>query len=231
LSVAVLDSGIDGSHPDLKGRIVKAVLCEADAEGNVSLTDADPEANNDLYGHGTGVASIIARIAPHVSIFDVRVLGGNNRGSGEALIAGLRYALRNSAHLINMSLAISEKYLPRLSPLCETAYRRGIPIIAARRNLPLQDEGFPAALIPCVGVDNAGKGAEGEWRYRRDIIEYSAHGVDVPVAAAGGGYTTMTGTSFATPIMCGHVALLMGAYPGLTPFEIKTLLKAFAITA
>jgi subtilisin family serine protease len=55
--------------------------------------------------------------------------------------------------------------------------------------------------------------------------------VDVPVAAAGGGYTTMTGTSFATPIMCGHVALLMGAYPGLTPFEIKTLLKAFAITA
>ena len=43
-----------------------------------------------------------------------------------------------------------------------------------------------------------------------------------------GGYTTMTGTSFATPIMCGFVALLLGAYPDLRPFEVKALLKAMS---
>ena len=115
-----------------------------------------------------------------------------------------------------------------MNALCEDAYQPGITIVAARRNMPLQDEGFPAALIPCVGVDNEGEGPEGGWLYRNDTIEYSAHGVNVPVAAHGGGHTTMTGTSFATPIMCGFVALLLGAYPGLRPFEVKALLKALA---
>jgi subtilisin len=226
--VAVLDSGIDGSHPALNGRVIRGMTFEADAEGNVTERESDPTQNNDLYGHGTGVASIIARIAPNTRFIDLRVLGGNNRGSGEAMIAGFEHAVRSEANLFNMSLAASEKYVPRLSVLAEDAYRRGITIVASRRNMPLQDEGFPAALIPCVGVDNEGKGLEGSWLYRNDVIEYSAHGVDVPVAAHGGGYTTMTGTSFATPIMCGHVALLLGAYPGLRPFEVKTLLKAMA---
>ena len=226
--VAVLDSGIDGSHPDLAGRVVRGTTFEADAEGHVTERESDPTQNNDLYGHGTGVASIIARIAPNTRFIDLRVLGGNNRGSGEAMIAGFEHAVRSEANLFNMSLAASEKYVPRLSVLAEDAYRRGITIVASRRNMPLQDEGFPAALIPCVGVDNEGKGPEGSWLYRNDVIEYSAHGVDVPVAAHGGGYTTMTGTSFATPIMCGHVALLLGAHPGLRPFEVKALLKAMA---
>jgi len=226
--VGILDSGIDGSHPDLAGRVTSAAIFEADAEGNVAVRDADPGENNDLYGHGTGVASIIARIAPNTLFSDFRVLGGNNRGSGEALIAGFEAAVASAAALLNMSLAASEKHVPRMNVICEKAYRKGVPIVAARRNMPFQDEGFPAALIPCVGVDNEGEGPEGDWLYRNDVIEYSAHGVNVPVAAHGGGYTTMTGTSFATPIMCGFVALLLGAYPGLRPFEVKALLKAAA---
>ena len=228
VTVGVLDSGIDGSHPDLSGRVINAAIYEADAEGNVAHRVGNPSENNDLYGHGTGVASIIGRIAPNTRFLDFRVLGGNNRGSGEAMIAGFEAAVASDAILLNMSLAASEKYVPRMNALCETAYRRGITIVAARRNMPLQDEGFPAALIPCVGVDNEGEGPEGSWLYRNDTIEYSAHGVNVPVAAHGGGYTTMTGTSFATPIMCGFVALLLGAYPGLRPFEVKALLKALA---
>lgn len=228
VTVGILDSGIDGSHPDLAGRVVDAAIYEADAEGNVATRVSNPVENNDLYGHGTGVASIIARIAPNTRFLDFRVLGGNNRGSGDAMIAGFEAAVASDANLLNMSLAASEKYVPRMNALCESAYRKGITIVAARRNMPLQDEGFPAALIPCVGVDNEGEGPEGRWLYRSDIIEYSAHGVNVPVAAHGGGYTTMTGTSFATPIMCGFVALLLGAYPGLRSFEVKALLKAMA---
>ncbi len=231
VTVGILDSGIDGSHPDLSGRVLGARIFAADAKGKVAMSDANPAENNDLYGHGTGVASIIARIAPNTRFLDFRVLGGNNRGSGEALMAGFEEAVRSQAQLLNMSLAASEKYVRRMNGFCEDAYRRGITIVAARRNMPLQDEGFPAALIPCVGVDNEGEGAEQNWLYRNDVIEYSAHGVNVPVAAHGGGYTTMTGTSFATPIMCGYVALLLGAYPGIRPFEVKAILKATAAEA
>lgn len=228
VTVAVLDSGIDGSHPDLAGRVVRGIVFEADAEGTVCSRESDPSANNDVYGHGTGVASIIARIAPHVRFIDIRVLGGNNRGSGDAFVAGFAHAVDSEATLLNMSLAASEKFAARINAVCETAYRKGTVIVAARRNMPLQDEGFPASLIPCVGVDNAGKGAEAYWQYRNEVIEYAAHGEDVPVAAPGGAYTTMTGTSFATPIICGFVALLLGAYPGLKPFEVKAVLKAMA---
>jgi subtilisin family serine protease len=231
VTVGVLDSGIDGSHPDLQGRVQKTMILESDDSGAVTARDGDPSENNDLYGHGTGVASIIARIAPNTRFIDFRVLGGNNRGSGEALVEGFEWAVRSDAILLNMSLAANEKYVPRMNTLCEDAYRRGITIVAARRNMPLQDEGFPAALIPCVGVDNEGKGPEARWHYRNDVIEYAAYGVDVPVAAHGGGYTTMTGTSFATPILCGFVALLLGAYPGLRPFEVKAILKAMATEA
>lgn len=229
VTVAVLDSGIDGSHPDLAGRVVRGIIFEADANGEVQSRETDPTANNDLYGHGTGVASIIGRIAPNTRFFDVRVLGGNNRGSGDALMAGFAHAVDGEARLLNMSLAASEKFVPRMNVICEKAYRKGTTIVAARRNMPLQDEGFPAALIPCVGVDNAGAGPEARWRYRNEVIEYAAHGVDVPVAAFGGGYTTFTGTSFATPIMCGYVALLLGAFPELRPFEVKAVLKAVAV--
>jgi subtilisin family serine protease len=231
VTVAVLDSGIDGSHPDLAGRVVRGMIFEADGNGEVTSRESNPRTNNDVYGHGTGVASIIARIAPNVSFIDLRVLGGQNSGVGDVTIAGVEHAVRSEANLINMSLAVSEKFVPSLSGLAEIAYRRGIVMVASRRNMPLQDEGFPAALIPCVGVDNEGKGPEGHWLYRNEVIEYSAHGVEVPVAAHGGGYTTMTGTSFATPIMCGHVALLLGAHPELRPFEIKALLKAMAMNA
>ena len=109
VTVAVLDSGIDGSHPDLAGKVTRGMIFEADAEGEVTSRESDPTQNNDLYGHGTGVSSIIARIAPNARFIDVRVLGGNNRGSGEAMLAGFEHAVRSEAKLFNMSLAASEK--------------------------------------------------------------------------------------------------------------------------
>ena len=120
---------------------------------------------------------------------------------------------------------------PRLAPLCDRAYRLGKPIVAACRNMPLIDEGFPAALIPCIGVDNMGAGPLDRWGYRTEIIEFAANGEDIPAAAAGGGKTTVTGSSFATPIVAAHVCLLLGAFPGLRPFEIKALLKEMSAPA
>lgn len=228
VKVAIIDSGIDSSHPDLAGRIESAFWCRPDDAGKIVTEKMPPNSNNDAYGHGTAVASIISRIAPNTQFMDIRVLGANTLGAPEALLAGIDHVNYSDAILMNISVAVGEAYAGRMLPLVERARYRGKMIVAATRNRPLEDEGYPASLTHSIGVGNAGRGPEREWRWRRDVIEFMGYGVDVPVAASGGGYTTQTGTSFATPIICGMVALILGTYPDMTLYEVKTLLKAFA---
>jgi subtilisin len=226
--VAVLDSGIDATHPDLAGRIEAAYGVEQ-AGGEFRVVEAPIPGNHDLYGHGTAVAGIICGLAPNARIIDLRVLDAQNVGAGEALVAGLRFAVAQKFRILNLSLAAKAAFAAKLRPLCETAYRQNQLVIAARRNMPLTDEGFPAEFSSSIGVD-LGKFVDlFHLRFRPDhAIEFIAHGEEVVVAAAGGGYTTMTGTSFATPAVSGLCALLTGAFPDLRPFEVKSILRWFA---
>lgn len=229
VEVAVLDSGVDATHPDLAGRIAKAVVVE-EKDGEANARDVELGVNNDAFGHGTAVASIIARMAPNAKIFDVRVLGEGNKGGGAALVEGLRVAVMDNRRVINMSLAATAKVAQSVFRLCEMAYRKNLLVVAAKRNVPFGDLGFPAEFSSTISVDNRSFPSPFEINYILDsVIEFAAHGEEVPVAAAGGGYTTMTGTSFATPTVSGLCALLVGAYPELRPFEVKALLKGFAV--
>jgi subtilisin family serine protease len=141
--VAVVDSGIDASHPDLAGRVDTAIAFVADAEGKVTTTVVDPTGNNDPYGHGTAVGGIIARIAPNARLHDVRVLGGHV-GPPDALLAGLEHAADAPVDMLNVSVALGTAYAHAMQPIADRAYRRGKVIVAATRNMPLEDEGFPA---------------------------------------------------------------------------------------
>jgi len=112
-----------------------------------------------------------------------------------------------------------------LISLCEIAYRQGQVVVASKRNMPLVDNGFPAELSSCIGVDSTRMEAALNLQYRAgDPIEFIAHGEEVLVAAPNGGYTTKTGTSFAAPAVSALCALMLGTWPALRPFEIKTLL-------
>jgi subtilisin len=228
VTIAVLDSGVDATHPDLAGRVIDAVRIEL-VDGKPAVVQGSPTANNDAYGHGTAVASIACKVSPNARIVDVKVLGEGRLGTGAALIAGLRYAVQQRIPVVNMSLAASAEFAARLHALCEQAYRQGQVIVAATRNMPLTDHGFPAELSSVVSVDQGKLESLYRLYYRRaHPIEYVAHGEEVPVAAAGGGYTTKTGTSFATPAVSGLCALWLGAFSDLRPFEVKALLKAFS---
>jgi len=226
--VAVLDSGIDATHPDLAARVHGAFAAQV-VEGRASVEEQPRHTNHDVFGHGTAVASIIARVAPNAQITDYRVLGTNNSGAGEALVASLRHAIEAGHQVINMSLAARSEFSARLSPLCDRAYRAGQVVVAAMRNMPLTDLGSPAELTSVISVDRTRFDTSLAVRYvPGNSIEFAGHGDDVVVAAPGGGYTTKTGTSFATPAVSGIVALLLGAYPELRPFEIKSLLRALS---
>ena len=106
--VAVLDSGIDASHETLKGRVVVSTGFDKDEEGTVVSKSLPRGVKNDLSGHGTGVASVIAAISPNARIMDFRVLDANARGWGEVVLDGLECAIRGPAEIINVSIAISK---------------------------------------------------------------------------------------------------------------------------
>ena len=227
VTVAVVDSGVDATHPELAKRVVKAVHVEQD-DGECRIIAGDPSKNADKYGHGTAVASIIAGLAPNSKIIDICVLDANNVGTGEALVAGFGHAVDSQADIINMSLAARARCSASLVPLCEQAYRNNQLVIAARRNMPLLgEEGFPAEFASCIGVDLGFFPDPFHMNFLTGSgIEFRARGEDVRVAAMGGGYTTMTGTSFATPTVSGICALLRGAYPDLQTFEVKAILAS-----
>lgn len=227
--VAVIDSGVDATHPALRHRVSAAFATTTDQDHRWTLQPCALPACNDRFGHGTSVAGLIAATAPNASLIDIGVLDEKNLGAGEALLEALRYAIESEAKLINMSLAAKAKFAPDLNRLCEAAYRAGKIVVAAKRNQTLFDFGFPAEFSSCVSVDIAVAGGFLGLKYLGSTpIEFAAQGVDLVAPAPGDLYTRVTGTSFATPIVSGICALLLGRYPHLTVFEIKALLKHFS---
>ncbi len=225
VDVAILDSGIDATHPDLAGRVADAFHFQPDGDG-VARTEVAAGANNDTYGHGTAVASIVARLAPNARLHDLRVLEPGNKGVAACVIAGLRYALERRWRVINLSLAVAEKFSPQLIPLCEKAYFQNQILVASKRNFPFPDVGFPAAYAATIGIEIGRFDSPFRLVFNpEDTIEFTALGEDITVANVGGGYTTKSGTSFATPVVTSLCTLLLGLYPDLRPFEMKTLLK------
>jgi subtilisin family serine protease len=144
-------------------------------------------------------------------------------------MAGLGYALERRWRLINLSLAVAEKFGPQLRPLCEKAYFQNQILVASKRNFPFPDVGYPAGYSSSIGIEIGRFDSPFKLVFNpEDTIEFTALGENITIANVGGGYTTKSGTSFATPVVTALCALLVGLYPELRPFEMKTLLKHYA---
>lgn len=235
VEVAVVDSGMDASHPDLRGRVIEQYLVEqpklpGGGRDKPRLQSVPLGSQNDSYWHGTAVGGLIAGIAPNARLIDVRVLGADNKSTSESMLLGLHHAIERGARVINLSLAASDSSKAELFELLERAHYRDQIVVAARRNFPAQGDGWPAALSACIGVgrDAFDKPSQFRWR-QRFPIEVFGRGEDVTVAVPGGGYTSTFGTSFATPAVSALVTLLLGTMPELGPPEIRAILKAHAI--
>jgi len=223
--VAVVDSGIDTEHPDLKGKVresVEAVL----EEGKIVFK---PSTSGDQAGHGTACAGIITSVAPDVELDSVKVLGPNASGSGEMFLVGLDYAIKQKFQVINLSLGTTKReYFGPIHDLLDRAYHSGCIIVAAANNLPYPS--YPSIFSSSVvSVVKRAGGDPFNFGYRYGhVIEMVAPGVEVKTTWPGGGYRNLTGNSFACPYMVGIVALLLEAHPNLTPFQVKTILYTIA---
>ncbi len=228
VEVAVVDSGIDASHPALRGKVKRACIVHDRGGGRIEYEEIPGEKSYDSFGHGSGVAGIILDIAPDVELISVKVLGESNSGSGEALIAGIRWALNQNIKLVNMSLATSKKkFIPDLLDLCEQAYTQDAILVAAKRNFG--DFGYPAMFSSVISVDR--EALEDKYRiihYPGRRIEYGARGENVEIAQLDGTYGLSSGTSFATPHVTAMAALLLSVFPGMRTCQLKAVLDAFS---
>lgn len=204
--VAVLDTGIDKNHEDLYGRVV--------AEIDLSKSPAA----DDVYGHGTPIAGIIAAdidnnlgmigLAPQSRLVNVKVADDNGKCQISALAAGIIWAVDNGARVINISIELKES-TSGLKEAVDYAWNKGALIIAAAGNdgnsLPV----YPASCEYCIAVTAIQEnGALAPLANYGDWVDVAAPGLDIYSTLPGNSYGFKHGTSFATAYVSGLAALL-----------------------
>ncbi|WP_305044108.1 S8 family peptidase [Geoalkalibacter sp.] len=209
--VAVLDTGIDYTHPDLMLRYAGGY--------DFVFDDADPMDDN-TNSHGTHAAGIIAAelngqgvvgVAPRARIYGVKVLDGAGFGSLAWLLQGIDWAIANQMHIINLSLAF-DLDSPAIRDACDRAYAAGILLVAAAGNTGGGTVQFPAAYESVIAVNATD--ASDQFAAFSAIdgrVELAAPGRSIVSAARGNQYRSLDGTSQAAPHVAGVAALLMAA--------------------
>ncbi len=222
--VAIIDSGLETSHPALRGRVVESV--------SVQIVDGEPQVASDelgdLYGHGTACGGIILGLAPEVELISVRVLNEELKGKGVAFAAGLEWAIERGVDVCNLSLSSkSEALFPTFHELADEAYFRNVCLVSAANNVP--GPSYPSLFSSVFSVAAHAEPDPERFYYNPSPpVEWGAWGVDVPIAWNEGGTTVATGNSFAAPHIAGLVARIRSKHPGLAPFEVKAVLAAVA---
>ncbi len=239
-TIAVLDTGVDFTHPQLAGHLVPGYDF-IDNDNDPSEVGVYGEDRG--FGHGTHVAGLAALVAPEAKILPVRVLNEHGEGSLWTLAEGLIYAVdpdnnpatNDGADIINLSLTTIER--SRLikdilravtcqdaaSPDAFPCIRPGVVIIASAGNNGSSDLEYPAAE-PVSGLLAVGASTEfdtlatfsnfGSW------VEIAAPGEYVLSTVPGGGFGTWSGTSMAAPLVAGEAALVRSVLSRSDPSRI-----------
>ncbi|HEY9390943.1 MAG TPA: S8 family serine peptidase [Mycobacteriales bacterium] len=217
--VCLLDSGIEPNHPRI-GPVQGWYGTVAGPDGEPEVRKVDP---GDASGHGTACASVIRSIAPECDLHSVRVIE-SFAGTGEALLAGLRWAVEGDFDVINISLSTTRRrYVAPLRELLDQAYFTGKLVVAAAHNLAV--ESYPWRFSSVLSVGTHGERRPDLILYNPNPpVEFFAHGLDVEVGWLGGSTVRVTGNSFAAPHLTGYCALIRSKHPQLTNFQVRNTL-------
>ncbi|MFI1726556.1 S8 family serine peptidase [Streptomyces sp. NPDC020489] len=247
VKIAVLDTGVDATHPDLKDQVIEA------------KNFSDAADTTDHFGHGTHVASIAAGtgaksggkykgVAPDAKILNGKVLDDFGSGDDSGIVAGMEWAAAQGADVVNLSLGSPDT--PELDPLeaavNKISAEKGVLFAIAAGNSGPETVGSPGsadAALTVGAVDDKDKMAPwssggpriGDGAIKPDV---TAPGVDITAASAKGsiieqdvgekpaGYLTLSGTSMAAPHVAGAAAILKQRHPQWSYSELKGALTA-----
>jgi subtilisin family serine protease len=225
VTVAVVDSGVDPAHPAV-GAVARAMALRWDPETEQVVSTEGP--HDDLFGHGTACAGIIRRTAPDATLWSVRVLGSRLTGKGVVFAAGLRWAITAGARVVNLSLSTGrDDYFGLFHEIADEAAFAGVVLVCAANNVPAPT--YPAQFSSVISV----AAHDGRDPFSLDAnpappVDFGAPGIDVSVPWLAGATISSTGNSFAAPHVTGLVARLLSKHPQLSPYEVKTVLRAVA---
>lgn len=228
ITVAVIDTGADEEHPDLKGHIIAA---QNFVEGGAASFAKDK--------HGTAVAGVIGArdnngigidgIAPDANIDIYKACWYVENDDGKALCSSwtlakaIDAAITKGSQIINLSLSGPEDTL--LKKLLVSAHQHHIVLVAAAMENS-SEAGFPASLdfvIPVISADPQGEIAYPPWKTKLQVI--AAPGVEILTTAPGDGYNFLSGSSLAAAHVSGVVALILQHQPRLEPDAVRVVLK------
>ena len=233
--VAVLDTGVMASHPDLVGRVLKGY----------DFVNNDGHAGDD-NGHGTWVAGIIAAkanngygiagVAPTTRILPAKIMSSSGTGSTADLLAAIRWSADKGADVINMSVG-GFPYSQMMQDAVNYAWSKGAVLVGAAGNNRREETYYPASFDHVISVSAT--------QVNDEFSNWSSYGSKVDVSAPGssvlttncytctyadhdswGSHTFISGTSFATPNVAGVVALIQARYPGDSPSQVVGRLYA-----
>ena len=229
--VALLDTGYEGTHPDLAA--IPVVSPYNARTGSTNVTDG--------YGHGTHVAGTIAAqtnnaigvagIAPGVRIMPVKVMDSNGQGYWSDFLEGVDWARTHGASIVNLSLGgpLSASQVAAFQPTFDAAYNAGVLVVAAAGNFNNSNGFYPASFAHVISVSATNNSdAKASFSNFGPAVDLSAPGVTIESTYTGATYQTMSGTSMATPHVVGVAALIRSYHPTYTVDEVETALEITA---
>jgi subtilisin family serine protease len=230
VKVAIVDTGVDYNHPDLKNRVL--------TEMGYNFVGNNKDVIDDNW-HGTHIAGIIAAemnnnqgitgiVGPlDVKIIPVKVLDKNGQGDSPIIAEGIKYAANKGADIINISIGFKAKD-SYIEDAVNYANRKGVLVIAAagndNSNSDLYSPAGDKGVFTVAAVDSSYNKAS--FSNYGSAIMLAAPGVDIISTAPGNSYEYRNGTSMAAPAVAGVAAMMKAENPKLTPEEIQKILIA-----
>ena len=220
--VAVIDSGVDYTHPFLEGRVLPTKI----------NTSSGGKRNDcmDNSGHGTQVAGVIADSTPdNIVIRPYKVLDEYNNGTFISVAAGIKCAVKDGVDIINLSLGFYEDSKV-LSEAIAYAMENDILVVGAAGNDATSVPFYPASysgVLKITAVNYQHYAAN--FTNFGDDVDFAAPGVQIYTTTLGGQYTTVSGTSFAAPFASAEAALIRATLPKASAEDVFDIMKKYAV--
>jgi thermitase len=220
IKIAVIDTGIDLEHPIFAGHLAPAEEWKDFVDGDAIPQEVGSNADRG-YGHGTGVAGIILQVAPKATILPLRVLEQNGAGDLDNVVAAIDWAVEKGAQVINLSLGAAENQESLMTEVQYAASKKVYVVASAGNDAVLEGITFPAAaafwdgtrgFVFGIGSVNSGDILSSFSNYGWNLFGL-APGEAIFSAFPGNSTASFTGTSFATPIFSGALALGLAELP------------------
>lgn len=209
VKVAILDSGVNKNHEDLKGQIIK----------EINMINPKKSAE-DNFNHGTAIAGIIAAkdnnigikgIASGAKLYSVKILDENGDGTLNNLIKGIDWAIQQKVDIMNLSFGLDTDN-PKLKNIIDKAVKSGIIIVAASGNNYIKNADYPARYENVISVGSIDENLSKAKFSSIGKIEFSAPGKNILSTDNKGNYSLFNGTSFSAAYITGLIALYISNY-------------------